>query len=339
MKSYDLLESIGNIRNEFIMEAEHMDGTQKTAAGGRHLRMTLLAAVIAVSLLVVTAVAAIGYLGLGEMTQGTPYEIPAQAQSLIETQSAQSGGDGWTCGVAETLFDEYNFNVSVHITCDEGYILVPGEYSGGEDASIIGLEPGKTLEEYAKERGKQLLFASLSISPEELDRLGIAVQTHLGQNQSEREATLMVTGQKDPAVTVEQSACLVAVWTSGSEKPVQVTLPFAVNKEAAGEVQRYVAENPDAVPGITVKAFQVNTSALGTTVDFDDQITDATAFEEIKRRDIPGITYTGGGWVLERDGEYRSTWSNVQGEFSDECDLTFINWDGEPLGTIHFKRQ
>lgn len=339
MKSFDLLESVGNIRNEFIMEVEHMDENKKTAAAGRRFRMTLLAAVIAVSLLAVTAFAAIRYLGLREMTQDTPYEIPAQAQDFIETQSAQSGGNGWTCDLAETLFDEYNFNVSVHITCDEEFILVPGEYSGGEDASIIGLEPGKTLEAYANEQGKQLLFASMSISPEELDRLGIAVQTHFSENQSEREVTLMVTGQKDPAVTVEQSACLVAVWTSDSEKPVQVTLPFAVNKEAAGEVQRYVAENPDAVPGITVKAFQVSTSALGTTVDFDDQITDETVFEEIKRRDIPGITYTGGGWVMESDGEYHCTWSNVQGEFADECDLTFVNWDGETLGTIHFKRQ
>lgn len=339
MKPLDLLESVGNIQNEFIMEAEQMENYEKKAAVGRRFRMTLLAAVIAISLMAVTAFAAIRYLGLMELTQGTPYEIPAQAGEYIETQSAGTTGDGWSCELAETLFDEYNFNVSVHVTCDENYILLPGEYSGEEDASVIGLEPGKTLEAYAKEQGKQLLFASMSISPEELDRLGIAVQTHFAESQSEREATLMVTGQKAPAVSVNESACLIAVWTADSDKPVQVTLPFAVNKEAEGEVQRYMAENPDAVPGITVNAFQVSTSALGTTVDFDDQITDETVFEKIKRRDIPGITYVGGGWVMGDDGEYHCTWSNVQGEFADECDMNFVNWDGELVGTIHFKRQ
>lgn len=339
MKAYELLSSFENIHDKYIMEAKDMEKYREKKSSRNRVKYMLIAAIIAVSLMTITAVAAIRYLGLMELTQGTPYEIPAQAVAYIETQSAGTTGDGWSCELAETLFDEYNFNVSVHVTCDERYILVPGEYSGEEDASVIGLEPGKTLEAYAKEQGKQLLFASMSISPEELDRLGIAVQTHFAESQSEREATLMVTGQKDPAVSVNESACMVAVWTADSEKPVQVTLPFAVNKEAEGAVQRYVAENPDAVPGITVNAFQVSTSALGTTVDFDDQITDETVFEKIKRRDIPGITYVGGGWVMGDDREYHCTWNNVQGDFTDECDMNFVNWDGELVGTIHFKRQ
>ena len=110
------------------------------------VKFMLLAAIIAVSLLLVTAFAAMNYLGMQEITQGTTYEVPSEASPYIETQSAQATTtEDWSCTMLESLFDSASFTISVGISGGDKYVVVPEYCSASDDVSEIGLPSGQTL--------------------------------------------------------------------------------------------------------------------------------------------------------------------------------------------------
>ena len=146
MKSMDLLDSFENIRNEYIMEAQDMKKHYGAKSPASRVKFMLLAAIIAVSLLLVTAFAAMNYLGMQEITQDTPYEVPSEASPYIETQSAQATTtEDWSCTMLESLFDSASFTISVGISGGDKYVVVPEYCSAGDDVSEIGLPRGQTL--------------------------------------------------------------------------------------------------------------------------------------------------------------------------------------------------
>ena len=184
MKTMDLLDSFENIRNEYIMEAQDMKKHYGRKSPASRVKFMLLAAIIAVSLLLVTAFAAMNYLGMQEVTQSTPYAVPSEAASYIETQSAQeTTAEGWSCTMLESLFDSANFTISIGISGGDKYVVVPQDCDPGVDVSAIGLPSGQTLGDYAAQQGKTLLYVGAGI--QDRDKLGIAVTTVLYKSQSD----------------------------------------------------------------------------------------------------------------------------------------------------------
>lgn len=59
MNTYELLSSFENIHDKFILEAKDMENYKKKRSGRSRVKYTLIAAIVAVSLMIVTAVAAI----------------------------------------------------------------------------------------------------------------------------------------------------------------------------------------------------------------------------------------------------------------------------------------
>lgn len=344
MNTYELLSSFENIHDKFILEAKDMENYKKKRSGRSRVKYTLIAAIVAVSLMIVTAVAAMNYLGMQEITQGTPYAVPSEAAAYIETQSAQATTtEDWSCTMLESLFDSASFTISVGISGGDKYVVIPEYCSPGDDVSEIGLPSGQTLGDYAAQQGKTLLYVGAGI--QDRDKLGIATTTLFYESQSDSEMTIVETGQKSTDVSVTEGICRVSAWVDGQEDITRVELPFTV-KEAAGDVLVYKAEGANEVAGIRTNSFRVYQSPAGNSIVFDQEFPiDETgkypeAFPEaLKRMDIDGISYSEGGWMENEEGKLEAKWSNVKGTFSDTLTLRFIDWDNEVMGSVTFHLQ
>lgn len=336
MKTMDLLDSFENIRNEYIMEAQDMKKHYGRKSPASRVKFMLLAAIIAVSLLLVTAFAAMNYLGMQEITQHTPYEVPSEASPYIENQSAQATTtEDWSCTMLESLFDSASFTISVGISGGDKYVVVPEYCSAGDDVSEIGLPRGQTLGDYAAQQGKTLLYVGAGI--QDRDKLGIATTARFYESQSDGEMTIVETGQKSTDVSVTEGTCSVSAWVDGQKDVTRVELPFTV-KEAAGDVLVYKAEGANEVAGIRTNSFRVYQSPAGNSIVFDQELPEVFP-DDLKRMDVDGITYAEGGWLDDGNGGYECRWSKVQGNFGDTLTLRFINWDNEVMGTVQFRLQ
>lgn len=340
MNTYELLSSFENIHDKFILEAKDMENYKKKRSGRSRVKYTLIAAIVAVSLMIVTAVAAMNYLGMQEITKDTPYEVPSEAAAYIETQSAQeTTTEGWSCTMLESLFDAANFTISIGISGGDKYVVIPEDCDPGVDVSAIGLPSGQTLGDYAAQQGKTLLYVGAGI--QDRDKLGIAVTTVLYKSQSDGEMTIVETGQKSTDVSVTGGICRVSAWVDGQKDVTRVELPFTV-KEAAGDVLVYKAEGDNEVAGIRTNSFRVYQSPAGNSIVFDQEYAMGEyteALQELKRMDIDGISYSEGGSMENEEGKPETRWSNVKGTFGDTLTLRFIDWDNEVMGSVTFRLQ
>ena len=338
MKSFDFLSQFGNIADEYILEVQNMGKFETVKPKGKRFGKMLLVAALVISILGVTAYAAGCYLGIWDMTKGTHYELPQAATEYIESQTVQEMGQDWSCTVVETLFDKGNFTITVGVSGGDKYILMPEYVEPEQSVSEIGLEGDQTIQAYAESKGKKILRIKADISNR--DELGVEVAGMLVKNQSDGEATILITGQRDPNVTVTEAACHVTAWEvgTGEENIQRVELTFPVNEAPQGESKVLYAQDPQAVPGMIVRSITVTETATGTLLEFDDEITDETIFESLKMGEPREVTWKeGGGWADNAQGKLHCMPWRVEGTVGDTLTLDYYNWDDEVIGTLVFK--
>lgn len=340
MRSFDFLSQFGNISDKYILEVQNMGKYEAAKPKRRHLGKTLLVAALVISLLAVTAYAAGHYLGIWDMTKGTYYELPQAATEYIETQSVQENSQDWSCSVVETLFDKGHFMVTVGVSGGDKYILMPEYVEPEQPVSEIGLDGEQTIQAYAESKGKKILRIEADIS--DRDELGVAVVGMLVKNQSDSEATILISGEKDPNVTVTEAACRVIAWEfgTGEENIQRVELTFPVNEAPQGDSKTLYARDPQAVPGMIVRSITVTETATGTMLEFDDEITDESIFSDLKKGEPREVTWKeGGGWAeTETDpGKLHCLPWYVEGTVGDTLTVDYYNWDNEIIGTLVFQ--
>ena len=338
MKSFDFLNQFGNISDKYILEVQNMGKYEAAKPKHRLFGKTLLVAVLVISLLAVTAYAAGSYLGIWDMTKGTYYELPQTATEYIESQTVQKNGQDWSCSVVETLFDKGYFMVTVGVSGGSKYILMPEYVEPEQSVREIGVEGEQTIQEYAESKGKKILRINADIS--DRDELGVAVATVQVTNQSDSEATILISGQKDPNVTVTEAACHVTAWEvgTGEENIQRVELKFPVKEAPAGEGKVLYAQDPQAVPGMIIRSITVTETATGTMLEFDDEITDESLFADLKYGEPREVTWKeGGGWVETEPGKLHCQPWRVEGTVGDILTVDYYNWDNEIIGTLVFQ--
>lgn len=335
MSAFDFLDELGNMDDRYIMEAYEMKRRTKSA---KRLWMSYLAAALAVVLLSVTVYAVISYLGIVDMKKDTRFPLPQEAETYIQTQEAVGEGQGWSCHLVETLFDDTHFMVTVGISGGDQYILAPTYCGPGDSVMEIGLSGTETLGEYAARQGKKLLFVGADVG--DRDELGIAVESQLPRSQSESEMTILVEG--DYSIEAPEATCQVYARDESAknvEDIQRVYLSFPIGKAPSTEERVFKADNPDAIPGIHVESASISQSPMGMTVKFQETVTDLEAAYEIMKRESDEITEYQVAAVLGDDGEYHNAWNQAKGNVTDTLTIHYYDWDKQYLGTITFHAQ
>lgn len=340
MKAFDLLENMGYLSDELIMEANEMEKATIKKYTKKSAKLVLLAAVLSVMLLGLTAYAAMDYLGVFEMLNGTRMEFAPEAAAFVETQDAAQEAEGWSCRIVESLTDAADYAVTVGVSGGDKYLLAPTYCSPTDSAMEIGMEAGMTLEELARKLGKTLLFVGAGM--EERDRLGIAVETEICKSQSPSEMTILITGQKLNSDPVIDGICMVTAVEEGKyefDDIQRVHLPVTMNAAPLQESFQLRPVGSDEVLGIKFLKVTASKSPLGWMVEFQVDWPKGGVTEDFKTMTCQELYgYEGGGFVFWDNAPTVCQWTKAQGEITDMLHVQFISWDNEILGTMEFKR-
>lgn len=339
MKAFDLLENMGYLDDKVIMEANELDKVNLKKGKRKSVKLIMLAAVLSVLLLGVTAYAAMDYLGIFGMLAGTRFELAPESAEFVETQEVvEDAMTGWSCQIVESLTDASDYMVSVGVSGGEKYIVAPTYCSPGDSVFEIGMEGSQTLEELAREQGKTLLFVGAGM--EERERLGIAVETEMYRSQSPSEMTILITGQKldtSPVINTFVSVYAVEEGKYEFDDVQRLQLPVTMTSAPLEEDFRMAVTGSGEAMGIKFLSCNVSKSALGWMVEFK---ADCNAIEDdFKKMDCEELTsFEGGGFVLWEDSPAVCQWTKGQGEITDTLTVHFYNWDNEVVDTLIFKK-
>ena len=200
------------------------------------------------------------------------------------------------------------------------------------------MEGNETLGEYAAAQGKELLCVSASLRQNE--NLGIFTEAMTFVNSSDSEMHILVDATRSSEEMVSNAVCWVYAVNAAGERVDTLQIPIELTEAPATEAGNFVPDNPNAIPGLTVHSVSVEETPLGWTVRFISTIRDDMAFENFKKMDCDELTdFDGGGFVLEDDGTWSTTWTMGKGNISDTLTVHFYDWDDALIGTIVFKQK
>lgn len=338
MKTFDLLENMGYLDDNVIMEANQLE---KVVLRKRRKspRLLALVAVLSVLLLGVTAYAAMDYMGIFAMLQGTPFELaPGSAQYVESQEIVKNTQEGWSCQIVESLVDAADYTVTVGVSGGEKYIVAPTYCSPGDSVFEIGMDGPQTLEELAREQGKTLLFVGAGM--EERERLGIAVETEMYRSQTPSEMTILITGQKlDNSPVINTSVGVYAMEEGKYENDdvQRLSLPVTMTSAPLEESFQMAVTGSGEAMGIKILSCNVFKSALGWMVEFKADLTELD--DDFKKMDCDELTsFEGGGFVLWENSPSVCQWTKGQGEITDTLTVHFYNWDNKVVDTLVFKK-
>ena len=270
-------------------------------------------------------------------------ELPQEADSYIqhhETESVQSEEEDWSARITESLADGTKILVTIHFSGGDKYLLAPKDMEPYDKCEYMGVDNGLTLEEYAKQTNRELMFVGGSLMNDEA--LGVFTETMQSKSTSPGELDILVVSDRMSSDPVEQATCHI------SARPVDVVkfediqrleLPFTLKPITDGETYIYVPEKPDAIPGVTLGNAKLTKSATGWSVEMEETITDVEAYRELMITEIEGLGRLNGGGVMV-DGTHVLMQSSMnQGEVGDPMIMRFYDWDKNFVGEVTFRRQ
>lgn len=309
---------------------------KKSKAGIRRLTGLAAAACLVFSL-AVTAYA-LNLFGIREMFRTVNRELPQTADPYIQHHTeATTAQEDWSARVTESLCDSSRILVTVSVSGGDKYIVAPTDASASDSVSLIGISGEQTLEEYAASQGKQLLFVGASLLRNE--HLGVFTQAEKFISASEGEIHILVDAERSGGEAADSAICYLHGRTVDDEV-LRLEVPFVLSQTPSTNEGQFVPVDANAIPGITVIGAKVEETPLGWTVRIISTVPNQHAFDNIKKMDSDEITdFEGGGFVLEDDGTWSTTWTMGKGSISDTLTVHFYDWDDHLIGNIVFEKQ
>ena len=270
-------------------------------------------------------------------------ELPQEADSYIqhhETESVQSEEEDWSARITESLADGSKIMLTIHFSGGDKYLLAPADVDPNIGCDYMGVDNGLTLEEYAKQTNRELLFVGGSLMQEEA--LGVFTETMRSKSTSPGELDILLVSDRMSSDPVEQVSCHITANTADAvnvEDVQRLELPFTLKPITDGETYIYVPEKPDAIAGMTLGNAKLTKSPTGWSVEMVETITDVEAYRELMITEIEGLGRLNGGGVM-LDKTHVQFQSNMnQGEVGDPMIMRFYDWDKNFVGEVTFHRQ
>ena len=317
---------------------KNMGNYESTKKHSRKLFAVILAACL-VFALATTAYAA-DFWGIRTLFR---QELPQEADPYIqhhETESVQSEEEDWSARITESLADGSKIMLTIHFSGGDKYLLAPKDMEPSANCEYMGVDNGLTLEEYAKQTNRELLFVGGSLMPEEA--LGVFTETMQSKSTSPGELDILLVSDRMSSDPVEQVSCHITAHTADAvnvEDVQRLELPFSLKPITDGETYTYVPEKPDAIAGMTLGNAKLTKSPTGWSVEMVETITDEEAYRELMLTEIEGLGRLNGGGVM-LDKTHVQFQSNMnQGEVGDPMIMRFYDWDHNLIGEVTFHRQ
>lgn len=360
-------DALGNINSAYITQS--MEAPEKMAhrppertktmgkfekeknRGYSRKLVSLILAACLVFALAITAYAA-NWFGIRELFRTYNRELPEAAEPYIQQHTetaatedwsapateAETAPEDWSARVTESLCDASQILVTVNISGGDKYMLVPTDAMPQDTVAFIGLQGSQTLEEYAAEQGRVLLFVGATLMRNE--KLGIHTESQIHKSIFPEEMTILIQSDRTGTAPVGDVICHVYAHNSQGEKK-ELDVSFTLS-EAPTEVEsRYVPDDPNAIPGLTIGGATVKETPLGISVRWMETVTDEDMLlNGIKKAEVEGIVFmAGGGTLQEDDGNSYFTASMGQGTVSDPMIVHFYDWDNQLIGDIVFRKK
>ena len=302
----------------------------------RKLGRSLIAAAAAVVMVTCIAFAA-NFLGIREMFDRSGRQLSDDAVSDIRQHQVKGEGAGWDCAVTESLCDSSTALVTIEVSSEDQYVLVPTDALPEDSVMDIGRTGEETLADYAAKRGKKLLRVGANIDGAET--LGVHSAVLNFESVSEGEMVILINAQKSTSAEVIDAVCTVTAEEVGGDGTIQkVDLPFTL-KESGTKMTRCFAADAQVISGVEFSEARVEETALGLNLEIPVKVLDEDAFEDIMKIDFDGLTYEAGGFVLKDDGTWAGEYSMCQGHVDGELKLLVYDMDKQLLGEIAFRQQ
>lgn len=330
----DALSSKGTVMTQ-IPDFEKKKAVRNRGTTTRNLGRSLIAAAIAVMMVTCAAFAA-NFFGIREMFNRSDRQLPHDAAADIQQHQTTGEGTEWACAVTESLSDASTAMVSITVTSEDAYVLVPTDAQPDNPAADIGLAGEGTLADYAAEQGKKLLMVGAGI--DHAEDLGIYSTSLSFENISDGEMVLLINAKKSVSAETIDAVCTVTAAEAGSEEIQRVDLPFTLKESAAKETV-YFAADAQMISGLEFREARVEETPLGLNLEIPVKVLDEAAAGNIMRVEFDGLTYDEGGFVLQNDGTWIGKYPMCLGDIDGELKALIYDWDNQLLGKIVFNQQ
>lgn len=345
-KSERMMKAIGDISDDKIEKTSRALGYQEERRQTSRIpirmgRLLSIAAVVALILALGAVAYAANLFGLRELyANPNRGSMPEEAADLIVSQSAEVKGYGWSASVLETYCDEGTVLVTVHVSADASYIVVPTDADLDSPLSVIGLSGKGTLREYAQKEGKTLLFVGANLDRE---ALGLNSSGERFENASPQEMTINVEGARgSSASTLVNAVCTVVAvpWSPEAQDPdtpapERRELPITLVEGKSTPLGLFAPVDPYALPGFELGELSLTQTPLGTELRLKMKTLDEEAARNLLTMRLEGVEFHGAGTI---DPNGYAVFGQGQGDFGDSPIIRFLDWDKNIIADVSFEK-
>lgn len=345
MLSEKLLFALNDMDDGSIEAVGRLMGYERTKAVSRHRkttrRMLLIAAVVTAFLAFGAAAYAANLFGIREMSRTVSWELPEDAEDLIQQHSESGETEGWSCRITESLCDAATVMVTVTVHVSDRYVVIPTDINPADPAASIGLAENGSLADYAAAQGKTCLMVSAHLSGE---GIGEHRNSQRFENISDNEMIIFVQADKTVSAESIDAVCTVSALDSAIEnaQPAdiqRVEIPLSLTEGASRKSANYAPVDPDAIAGLHFTGATVTETALGISLSLEaDALEDETFYRNMMKIDCDEMDFSESSHGLDEDGAWRAQFTQGKGTVHDTLTIYFYDWDKQPIGSVLFRK-